>query len=278
MGKILDDKQLIVAQSMQRRFINIPSLSIFSELLQGFTTRHGGVSTEDYSTLNLNFNRPDSKSNVYENYRLLGKDLGVSPHDMVLSHQVHGKRILPVTREHAGMGIERERSYQNVDGLATSDTGLMLVTHYADCVPLYFYDPVSKVIALSHSGWKGTLLDIGGETIRVLKDVYGCEPNNLHIAFGPHIKACCFEVDNDVTQPFLDTFPWADHYTTHRAEGKWVLDLEGIIIQSLLSRGITKDHISGCKVCTRCHKELFFSHRGCQGKTGTGAAFIMIRG
>lgn len=278
MGIILDTEHLAKAQSEKRRYIEIPSMSVFPELLQGFTTRYGGVSTGDYATLNLNFNRPDPKGNVYENYRLLGQELDVPLHDMVLSHQVHDKKVIPVTKEHAGMGLTKERSYYNVDGLATLDPGIMLVTHYADCVPLYFYDSVKKVITLSHSGWKGTLLNIAGETVKLLKDVYGCESQNLHVSFGPHIKACCFEVDDDVAQLFLVTFTWAKDYSIHRNDGKWLLDLEGIITESLLNSGVIIDHISGCKVCTQCHKDMFFSHRGSQGKSGTGAAFMMIRG
>jgi YfiH family protein len=247
-------------------------------LVQGFTTRYGGVSAGDYASFNLNFNRPDPKNNVYENYRLLGSELGIPLENMVLSYQVHDKKVLPVTKEHAGMGIIKERNYQNADGLATSQTDLLLVTHYADCVPLYFYDPVKKIIALSHSGWKGTLLDIAGETVKVLKNTYGCSPENLHAAFGPHIKQCCFEVGDDVAKLFQEKFTWAADYSAYRKDGKWLLDLEGFITESLLSSGVVIDHISGCTVCTRCNKEMFFSHRGSNGKTGTGAAFIMIRG
>ena len=270
--------RLADAKSGKCRYVRIPSLDSFPELVQGFTTRYGGVSKGDYSTFNLNFNRPDPKPNVYENYRLLGRELGVPLDRMVLSRQVHDKKVVPVTGEHAGMGLTKERSYQSADGLATSERGLLLITQYADCVPLYFYDPVSKVIALSHSGWKGTLLNIAAETVQVLKNTYGCSPGNIHAAFGPHIRACCFEVGDDVAKPFLETFSWSKNYSVHRNDGKWLLDLQGIITESLLDCGIIRDHISGCDVCTRCNKDMFFSHRGSHGKTGTGTAFMMIRG
>lgn len=278
MGEVLDHRHLKNIQSEQRCFIRIPALSIFPELIHGFTTRFGGVSTGDFATLNLNFNRPDPKPNVIENYRRLGQALAVSLDNMVLSYQVHDNKVIPVSSQHRGMGIAKERTYRNVDGLATQEKDLLLVTHYADCVPLYFYDPVLKVIALSHSGWKGTLLDIAGQTVSKLKENYGCQPHNLHMAFGPHIRACCFEVGDDVAHPFRETFPWAEAFSTRINEKKWLLDLEGIITQSLLSHGLVADHITGCDVCTRCHSDLFFSHRGSGGKTGTGAAFMMIRG
>lgn len=260
------------------RTISIPGFSCFPELMSGFTTRYGGVSQGNYDSLNLNFNRSDPRAIVMENYRLLGEELKVSPERMVLSQQVHESIVLPVSEEHAGMGLVRERSFSRVDGLCTSEKGLMLITHYADCVPLYFYDPTLEVIALSHSGWKGTLLDIGGETLKVLKKAYGSKPDYLHVAFGPHIRSCCFEVDEDVARPFREKYPWAGGFIRQREDGKRMLDLESIITQGLVSQGVPREHISGNKLCTRCHRDVFFSHRGSGGHTGTAAAYLMMRG
>jgi YfiH family protein len=274
---LLDDRCIEEAKIYRRPFIGIPALYAFPDLTHGFTTRFGGVSTGDYATLNLNFNRPDPESNVKKNYDILSDELGVPLNNMVLSHQVHDKKILEVRKEHKGMGIIRERSYNSIDGLVTQETRLMLVTYYADCVPIYFYDPVNKVIGLSHSGWRGTLLNIGGETLRVMKESYGCSPENVFVAFGPHIKTCCFEVDQDVADVFLSTYAWAENYITKRAD-KWIIDLEGIIIQNLIKQGVSEEKVSGCRICTKCNSDVFFSHRGSQNQTGTGAAFLMIRG
>lgn len=278
MGKILDEGCLEKAKSDRLTHIGIPALSEFPELVHGFTTRFGGVSTGDFASLNLNFNRPDPVENVMKNYRILGEELGVSLQDMVLSHQVHDRNVLSVDRRHAGMGLTRERSYHNIDGLATGETGLMLVTVYADCVPIYFYDPVKKVIALIHSGWRGTLLNIAAEAIKTLKEIYGCKPENIHAAFGPHIGACCFEVDKNVADSFSEAFGWAKDFIIQRPDRKWIIDLDGIITGSLLNSGLREEKISGCSICTKCHSDIFFSHRGSNGKSGTGAAFLMIRG
>ena len=129
------------------RIIEIPGMKDIPELLQGYTTRFGGVSQAPYESLNLNFYKEDDPSRVMENFRLLSEELGVPLEDMVLSKQVHGSRILRVYNAHRGMGIVRERSYDPVDGLTTDIPGIMLVTYYADCVPLYFYDPVRKPYA-----------------------------------------------------------------------------------------------------------------------------------
>lgn len=278
MGKILDDSCLGKVKTDKLTYIGIPALSEFPELIHGFTTRFGGVSSGNFASLNLNFNRPDPAENVRNNYQILGNQLGVPLDKMVLSHQVHGKKVLPADGRHAGMGLTRERSYSNIDGLATNQAGLMLVTLYADCVPIYFYDPIKRVIALAHSGWKGTLLNIGVETLKTLIEVYSCHPGNIHAAFGPHIGACCFEVGEDVADSYFIAFERAEDFMTPGPERKWNIDLEGIIARNLMISGVPEEKISGCNICTKCHNDIFFSHRGSNGKGGTGAAFLMIRG
>lgn len=273
-----DDRYIETIIRNQKLYISIPALSTFPELIHGFTTRFGGVSTGEYASLNLNYNRNDDPNNVRKNFELLSLDLGVPLNNMVLSHQVHDKNVLKVESTHGGMGIVQERNYHRIDGLITHEADLMLITYYADCVPVYFYDPVKRVIALAHSGWKGTLLNIGAETLKALKDSYGCNPADIHVAFGPHIKSCCFEVDYDVADTFHKTFPWSKKFSSLREDSKWLFDLERIITYNLFDKGILHDKISGCPLCTKCHNDVFFSHRGSGGKTGTGAAFLMIRG
>lgn len=166
MDKNLNVQHLANVKEEGLRYITLPAFSEFPEIVAGFTTRFGGVSTGEFATLNLSFTRSDDKSNVFENYRLLSEDLGVPLNNMVLSYQTHSKNVMTVSKEHSGMGLVTDRTYTDTDGLITDETSLMLVTHYADCVPLYFYDPFKKVAGLTHSGWKGTLQDIAGETIK----------------------------------------------------------------------------------------------------------------
>lgn len=259
------------------RIIEIPGLKDYPELVCGFTTRFGGVSQSPYESLNLNFYREDDPACIRENFRRVSEDLGISLEDMVLSKQVHGCRILRVDDTHRGMGIIRERSYGPVDGLTTDTPGIMLVTYYADCVPLYFYDPARKAICLSHSGWKGTLLDMAGESVKAMRACYNSRPQDIRVSIGPHIRACCFEVGDEVAGQFFETCPWSIKTARRNHAGKWTLDLEDIIRGSLLTHGILSENICGCKICTRCEHDVFFSHRGSGGRTGTGAALLMIR-
>ncbi|NMA67361.1 MAG: peptidoglycan editing factor PgeF, partial [Clostridiaceae bacterium] len=256
MKKDLNIHHLADVKEKGARYINLPAFLEFPELIAGFTTRFGGVSTGEFATLNLSFTRSDIKANVLKNYKLLSEDLDVPLNNMVLSHQTHSRNVMPVSKEHSGMGITKNRDYTDIDGLITDENSLMLITYYADCVPLYLYDPVRRVIGLTHSGWKGTLQDIAGETIRKMCNIYGSNPSDIHAAFGPHIRNCCFEVDSDVAKEFKKINNAKEHMFL-REDGKWMIDLENIITESFKGHGIKPGKIYKCNICTKCHKDVF---------------------
>ena len=164
----------------------------------GFSTRLGGVSEGCYSSLNLSFTRGDREEAVRENFRSMGNALGGRCEDMVFTQQTHTTNVRVVTDQDRGMGIVRPRSYADVDGLVTNVPGICLVTFFADCVPLYFLDPVKKVIGLSHSGWRGTVGKIGRRTVELMQEQYGCSPADILAAVGPSICQDCYEVSEDV--------------------------------------------------------------------------------
>ena len=134
-----------------------------------FTTRLGGVSRGAFSSMNLSFTRGDDKKAVLANYERIAAILDCSVGDMAASHQTHTTNIRVMTREDSGKGILRPRDYENVDGMITDEPGLVLVTYYADCVPLYFVDPVHMAIGLAHSGWRGTAGRMGECMVREME-------------------------------------------------------------------------------------------------------------
>ncbi len=240
-----------------------------------FTTRHGGVSGSPYNTLNLSFQRADSRENVLENYRRLSENLGIPLDKMVLSRQVHGSKVTVVDKSHCGMGLIRENTYGDTDGLVTCERGVALVTFYADCTPVYLYDPVAGAIGLVHSGWRSTLMNISAQAVWKMQEAFGCKPDNIIAVLGPHIRQCCFEVGSDVYRQFVQVFPDMQH-TMKPVGEKWHIDLSGIIRHTLLQEGLTAGNIRDVGRCTVCEKELFFSHRGGKGSSGTGAALLMM--
>ena len=138
-------------------YLQFPLLERTGIVDHGFSTRLGGVSRGEFASLNLSFDRGDEPEAVRENFRRIGASIGVKCEDMVLSQQTHTTNIRLIKEEDRGKGVVRERDYTDVDGMITDVPGICLVTSFADCVPLYFVDPVKKVIGLSHSGWRGTV-------------------------------------------------------------------------------------------------------------------------
>lgn len=258
-------------------YLTFPELSKQKFIRHLFTTRTGGVSVGDCATLNLSFSRGDDPEAVLENYRRICTVLHTTPEHVVASVQTHTTTIRRVTGNDLGKGVIRPVDYQDVDGLITDEPGIALACFYADCVPLYFADPVNRVIGLAHSGWRGTVERMGAHMVRRMQEEFGSKPEDLITAIGPSICRDCYEVSEDVALRFRQQFPHSDVVTDGREEGKYQLDLWLANQLVLLDAGITDDHISVTDVCT-CHNPGYlFSHRASHGRRGNLAAFLMIK-
>ena len=187
-------------------YLAFPALDETGLVSHAFSTRHGGVSEGVFSTMNFSFTRNDDPAYVMENYRRMASILGTDVDRMVLSYQTHTTNVRTVTEADAGKGIGKERDYQDVDGLITNIPGITLVTFYADCVPLYFVDPVHKAIGLSHSGWRGTVHRMGKATLEAMNREYGTDPVDVVACIGPSICQDCFEVGEEVAEAFMESF------------------------------------------------------------------------
>ena len=274
----LDNQSVVHVKEGQLEYIQFRNLKKYDDIVTHcFTTKKGGVSTGEYTSLNLGFNRNDTRENVEENYQRICKVLNVKYESMVLSKQIHGNSIKEIYAEDMGKGTVKESDIYGYDGLITNVPGVALVTFYADCVPVFFLDPVKKVIALAHSGWKGTVLEIAREAILKMVGVYGCAVENIETAIGPSIGQCCFEVDEDVYIEFKAKFQWMDQCSLLKANAKWHIDLQEVIRRTLLDTGVKNEKISISGICTMCNKHIFFSHRGDKGKTGSLTAIMMLK-
>lgn len=261
-------------------YLTFPSLSSTGMVEHLFTTRSGGVSKGIFATMNMSFTRGDEKDAVDENYRRIAKILHCGVRDFVLSHQTHTTNVRTVTRMDAGKGIVRERDYEDVDGLITNVSGVVLVTFYADCVPLYFVDPVQRAIGLSHSGWKGTVAKMGAVTVKRMQEVYGSNPADIVAAIGPSICQSCYEVSADVIEQFKGSFPESrvqQKLFYKKENGKYQLNLWEANRMVLTEAGIPESNISTTDICTCCNPEYLFSHRASHGKRGNLAAFLGIK-
>ena len=247
-------------------------------IVQGFSTRLGGVSTEHLSSMNLSFSRGDQEENVRENFRRIADAIGFTPEDLVFSDQTHTTNIRVVTEADRGKGFTKPLDYTDVDGLITDVPGLVLATFYADCVPLYFVDPIRKAVGLSHSGWRGTVGRMGAATIRAMQKHYGTDPKHLICAIGPSICQDCYEVSEDVAEAFAKEFPDNEkEILKSKGSGKYLLDLWRANEIVFMEAGVPKEQIVTTNLCTCCNPKLLFSHRASHGKRGNLGAFLMIK-
>ncbi len=260
-------------------FLEYPLLADTGVVRHGFSTRLGGVSEGCYSSLNLSFTRGDSEDAVRENYRRIAAAIGVKCENMVFSQQTHTINVRVVTEQDRGMGFTRPVEYTDVDGLVTNVPDICLVTFYADCVPLYFVDPVKRVIGLSHSGWRGTVGKIGKETVRMMRQQFGSNPADILAAIGPSICMDCYEVSEDVILKFRENFAgvyWKDLFYK-KENGKYQLDLWKANEIVFAEAGILPEHMAVTNVCTHCNSNLLYSHRTMGDKRGNLAAFLALR-
>lgn len=242
----------------------------------GFSTRLGGVSEGCLSELNLGWNRGDLEENVRQNYRLVCKGLGVEAERLVFSDQIHDTKIVYATEEHMA-GEALEKKVRGVDGLITDRAGLVLATSYADCVPLFFADVKHHAIASCHSGWRGTVGEIGRKTVEAMQRQFQTRPEELICLVGPSICQDCYEVSEDVVEQFRSVYPeqqCREIVGEGREAGKYQLDLWAACFFTLQKAGVPPEAIHVSRVCTCCHSELLFSHRASGGKRGNLNGFI----
>lgn len=251
-----------------------------------FTTRLGGVSEGMFSSLNLSFSRGDRREAVEENFQRLATALSVDAEKFVCTDQTHTVNVRKVTAADAGKGIFRARDYSDVDGLITNEPGLVLSTFYADCVPLYFVDPVNRAIGMSHSGWRGTVFRMGRATIGAMQKEYGSRPEDLVCAVGPSICQDCYEVSADVAEQFAREFAGHEgeilrespknQTGTADAEKKYHLNLWRVNEIVLLEAGVLPEHLAVTDVCTCCNSGVLFSHRASNGRRGNLGGFLCL--
>ena len=241
-----------------------------------FSTRLGGVSKGEFNSMNMSFNRGDSDENVHENYRRLCAAIGTDYDNLVASAQDHHTFVRRVTKNERGIGIYRPKDIASVDGLITNETGVALVTYFADCTPVLFVDTKKHAVGACHAGWRGTVGRIAGITAQRMGEEFGSDPADIKAAIGPAISKCCYEVDEPVARQFIDLGLNTDKIVFPKGKDKYMIDLLETNKQILLSVGVKESNITVSDVCTRCNHDLIWSHRAENGKRGGMCAIIEI--
>ena len=244
-------------------------LSVFENLVHGFTTRKGGVSKGEYESLSMSPWRGDDIECVHKNEEILCKSMNVPLENLTATKQEHTDVVEIIDEPHVGYGI-KESWGKGVDGCITTLKNVPLLCYSADCVPVLIYASDIEAIAAVHAGWRGTEKGIVKKTIEKIISL-GAESKNIYVAIGPCIHKCCYEVGGDVAGNF------SEKYYDSIPNGKYMLDLSAVNYDYAVNCDVPKENISISAYCTKCNNELFFSHRGQNGKSGTLAGIICMR-
>lgn len=243
------------------------------------STRKGGVSVSPYDSLNMGLHTGDSLENVLENRRRFFHELGLDAKQLINCRHVHGTHIEIVTKKDCGRGaLSLESSIPGTDGLITDEPAVPLTMNYADCTPLFFYDPVRKVCALSHGGWRGTAGDIAGKTVSLMVERFHSRREDILGAIGPAIGLMDFEVGKEVIdemRPLFSREEWPSLFR-EKGNGKYLFGLAEANYCLMRKAGLLENHIEDCHISTWTHNDFFYSYRKEKGETGRHMAVLMM--
>lgn len=253
------------------------SLRDATGILVAFTERSGGVSVGPYTSLDLAAHVGDDPDAVDANRDRLFTALGLEGlrDRLVTAEQVHGSHIEPVTPARSGAGAMAaggDPAVPSTDALMTCDPELPLMMFFADCVPVILVAPEpQRAVAVVHAGWRGTLASLPGMASTALASHAGSTPSRLLAYIGPHIGACCYEVDDEILSHFCNNFD-----TIGAVGGR--LDLAAAVRESLMRSGLASERIAELGVCTRDHTDRFFSYRASSTTGRHGALAVITEG
>jgi YfiH family protein len=262
----------------------VGALGLYPEILHGVSTRL----SPDGGDWNLSSRRgtalhPPSAAVALTNRQALARRLGIQLAKMVGCQQVHGSEVAVVRPEDGGRGMYPDLpSMLGADAMVTDVPGIYLLALSADCPPVFFYDPVRKVVGLAHSGWKGTVARIAGNVVSEMSRQFGSNPADVIAAVGPGIGPCCYRVGPDVIEAaevaLAGAWDGPEPVLEPDSEGLTYFNLREAIRRTLLDAGVRPENIAVEEVCTADNLDTFYSHRGEAGQCGLFGAVLGLRG
>lgn len=255
--------------------IECRALESYKFVSHAFFTRHRGTSAAPFDSLNFSVSGGDAKENVSRNRCLAALSFDIEPEKIFSISQVHGDKIL-VLEDPA----KRRQDYENeaADAMITDQPGFALAIKTADCCPILLFDKTKRAVGAVHAGRLGTALCIAAKAVDQLHTRFSSQAKDIIAIIGPAIGPCCYEVDDDVRQSMARRAYAATIFEKLKASSKkWMLDLPLANKLQLIQTGVPEENICTAGLCTSCHPELFFSHRGENGKTGRQLNFIMLQ-
>jgi purine-nucleoside/S-methyl-5'-thioadenosine phosphorylase / adenosine deaminase len=240
----------------------------------GAITRRGGVSPHPWSSLNVGGTVGDEADRVSENRQRSFQALGRSFTSLFDVWQVHGKEVVCATAPRRS-----EQVHQKADVILTDRLEVTLFMRFADCVPIFLFDPFKKVVGLAHAGWLGTVQLTAAAAVDAMRACYGSRPQDILAGIGPSIGAHHYEVGPEVVSQVRAAFGPEASAVLSTANGaaqgdRALLDLWAANRIVLQRTGVQHIEIAG--ICTACGMEDWYSHRGEKGRTGRFGALIAL--
>jgi len=254
-------------------------LQSYSNIFHFVTTRLGGVGSDNYATFNCTSYSGDNPDTVCTNRGLLCESIPQKPMELIIPYQVHDTKVAIINKDfHLVESREKEEYLNGIDALITDQPGYCICVSTADCVPLLLFDPVEKVIAAVHAGWRGTVNRIVEQTVTLMKKNYCVNPGNVIACIGPSISVDSFEVGDEVCQHFsANDFPMNRISVKNAQTGKWHIDLWEANRLQLMDMGLSPDHIELAGICSYKNDDRFFSARRLGIHSGRTLSGIMLK-
>jgi len=243
--------------------LQFENLTRHTEIGHGVFTRRFGHSTGAFHSLNVSFGLGDVADHVRANRRRISR--AIEGEDLVFAEQVHGNVVVVVNSQNSGLDMSTDRVVGIGDALVTDVSGKFLMVQLADCQSILLYDPIQKVVANVHCGWRGSIKDILGRTVDVMNKRFRCNSRDIIAGIGPSLGPCCAEFINyrsEIPEKFWHYKSANDHF-----------DFWSLSRDQLIGAGLLRENIETGGICTKCNTESFFSYRG-EGQTGRFASVI----
>lgn len=231
-------------------FLTFKKLEQFKFINHAFSTRLGGVSSGNFSTLNLGEKNGDTHENVKENIKRFCEATKFSEKRICFLKQEHSTKVKIVDEKNF-------KDYEVFDGSITNKKGIILSTAHADCAPIFFVDEKTRSIGIAHAGWRGTVKNIARKIINAMIEQYGARSRDIICCIGPCIQSCCFEVQEDVGSIFKKI----NKNLVKLKNGKIFADIVECNKRNLVDAGIKSENIFTSDICTKCNSNLLFSYR-----------------
>lgn len=226
------------------------------------STRHGGVSENTYQSLNLGLHTGDDENAVLENRKRFSQAINIPLTQMVMAQQMHTDTVYKVTKQDAGRGALRySESIPKTDALITNERELCITIQTADCVPVLLFDPINKAIGVVHAGWRGTVHNITGQTIKAMQTHFNCNAANIKAIIGPSISPDNYEVGDELLQAANRAFGEKANECIVQQNNKSHFNLWQANKLQLIDSGLISENIQLSNLCTYANPDFFSARK-----------------